>query len=99
MTQWLKETQLIYSQILFIFLRVGLCCSLFVAGDVAHRGAFDLMGETMRVDQVDCCPPDLDQTHMPNARPSISFIKSDSRDHSKHLANRGGTNGFIRTIR
>ena len=81
-TQWLKETHLIYSSILLIFLHVGLCCSFFFAGDVAHRGASNLTRKMTRVDQVDFGPPDLDQTHVTNAPSSISLTKSDGCDHS-----------------
>ena len=78
----------------FYFPPCGTMLFFLFAGDVAHRGASNLTCKMMRVDQVDYCPPDLDQTHIFNARRSISLMKSDGCDHSKHLAIRRGTRGL-----
>ena len=48
------------------------------------------------VDCVNSTPPDQVSTHVINARPLISLMKTDGCDLSKHSANRRRTRGFTR---
>ena len=48
-----------------------------VSGDVATRRALD---QRAHVNLMDIGPPDLDPTHVTNARLSVSLVKSDGCD-------------------
>ena len=48
------------------------------AGNVTVREVLNQAHERARIDLVDLGPPDLDQMHVINSKPSISLVKSNS---------------------
>ena len=69
------------------------------AGNVADCGASDLTSEKTCIDLVDFSPLDLHHTHVTNARPSISLVKSNARDLIAHSANDRATRGCMTMLR
>ena len=74
-----------------------MCLFRFV-GDMGDCGASDHIQKKMRVDLVDFGPPDLDQQHAINSRPSISLVKSNACDLISHSANDRATRGCLTTL-